>query len=68
VPTYFLDASATSDEGHQEAARASGRPCYRLRTRELDPLDRTLVSSDVDLNTLAQQFGVPVLDPEHPTS
>jgi hypothetical protein len=35
--------------------------------RELDPVDRTLVSSDVDLNTLAQQFGVPVLDPEHPT-
>jgi predicted nucleic acid-binding protein len=35
--------------------------------RELDPADRTLVSSDVDLNTLAQQFGVPVLDPEQPT-
>lgn len=36
--------------------------------RELDPGDRILVSSDVDLNALAQQFGVLVFDPEHPTS
>jgi predicted DNA-binding protein (UPF0278 family) len=34
--------------------------------RELDPVDRMLVSSDVDLNALAQQFGVTVFDPEHP--
>jgi hypothetical protein len=36
--------------------------------RELDPMDRMLVSSDVDLNALAQQFGVPAFDPEHPPS
>lgn len=33
---------------------------------DFDPVDRVLVSSDVDLNALAQQFGITTFDPEHP--
>ena len=33
---------------------------------DFEPVDRVLVSSDVDLNALAQQFGITTFDPEHP--
>jgi hypothetical protein len=36
--------------------------------RAFDADDLILVSSDVDLNTLAQQFGLATLDPEHTAS
>ena len=34
---------------------------------DFDPADLILVSSDVDLNALAQQFGITSFDPEHPS-
>ena len=34
---------------------------------DFDLTDLALVSSDVDLNTSAQQFGITTSDPEHPS-
>jgi len=35
---------------------------------DFDPTNLILVSSDIDLNALAQQFGITTFDPENPSS
>ena len=68
LPVTFMSMSPNSSSTSAKRSNADLDALLLTCAQSLEADDVVIVSSDVDLNALAQLLGFPSFDPEHPES